>query len=126
MLACFVDQYPLLVIKLFNTILESNKSIPDWSIGMITPIFKKGSMYDPSNYRGISLLSCFGKLIMTLHNMEPGFIWNERHKETFNFNLTSDIIKRKFQYLLTLDELQPAQVANDIKTPFYLLLKNVN
>ena len=29
MLACCVENYPLLVIKLFNNILDSNKSIPD-------------------------------------------------------------------------------------------------
>ena len=35
---------------------------------MIAAIHKKGSKTDPSNYRGISLLSCFGKLFMTLLN----------------------------------------------------------
>ena len=66
MLACFVENYPFLVIKLFNTILDSNKAIPDWSTGMITPVFKRGSTSDPANYRGISLLSCFGKFFMSL------------------------------------------------------------
>ena len=68
MLAIFVTNYPLIVLKLFNTILKSNKPIPDWSIGMITPIFKKGPKDDPSNYRGIFLLSCFGKLFMAMLN----------------------------------------------------------
>ena len=66
MIACFVENYPFLVIKLFNTILDSNKVIPDWSTGMITPIFKRGSTSDPANYRGIFLLSCFGKRFMSL------------------------------------------------------------
>ena len=68
MLVFLVENYPLLVIKLFNIILDSNKAIPDWTIGMITPIFKTGSKCDPANYRGISLLSCFGKNVMTLLN----------------------------------------------------------
>ena len=35
----------------------------DWAIGLIVPIFKKkGSRFDPNNYRGITLLSCLGKL----------------------------------------------------------------
>ena len=68
MLACFGENYPFLVIKLFNTILDSNKAIPDWSTGMITPIFKRGSTSDPANCRVISLLSCFGKLFMSLLN----------------------------------------------------------
>ena len=66
MLACLVEKYPSLIIKLFNSILSNNKMIPSWSIGMITPIHKKGSKNDPENYRGISLLSCFGKLFTTL------------------------------------------------------------
>ena len=68
MISCFIEIYPLLTIKLFNVILHRNKTIPDWTMGMITAIFKKGSKTDPSNYRGISLLSCFGKLFMTLLN----------------------------------------------------------
>ena len=68
MISSFTEMYPLLSIKLFNDILDSNKPIPDWTIGMITAIFKKGSKTDPSNYRGISLLSCFGKLFTTLLN----------------------------------------------------------
>ena len=36
---------------------------PDsWSIGLIKPIYKKGSKNDPSNYRGITLLPVMGKL----------------------------------------------------------------
>ena len=66
MLSCLVENYPHLIIKLFNSILSSNKIIPSWSIGMIAPIHKKGSKADPENYRGISLLSCFGKLFTTL------------------------------------------------------------
>ena len=33
MIACFTEIYPLLTIKLFNSILDSNKVIPDWTIG---------------------------------------------------------------------------------------------
>ena len=68
MIACFTEIYPLLSLKLFLSILDTNIAIPDWTLGMITSIFKKGSKTDPNNYRGISLLSCFGKLFMTLLN----------------------------------------------------------
>ena len=48
-------------------------------IGLIRPIYKKkGSLNDPDNYRGISLLSCFGKLFTS--------ILNERLNEFLNDN----------------------------------------
>ena len=68
MLACFIHQYPKLVLKLFNTVLDTNKAPGDWSFGIINPLFKKGPKDDPSNYRGISLLSCLGKLFMSMLN----------------------------------------------------------
>ena len=55
--------------KLFNLILLSGKTPEDWAIGMIKPIFKKkGSADDPGNYRGITILSCFGKLFTSVVN----------------------------------------------------------
>ena len=68
MIKCFTDVYPLLTIKLFNDVLTTNKAIPDWTTAMIIPIHKKGSLSNPDNYRGISLLSCLGKLFMAMLN----------------------------------------------------------
>ena len=52
-----------LIVNLFNLILRTGHVPHDWSIGLIVPIFKKkGSKFDPNNYRGITLLSCLGKL----------------------------------------------------------------
>ena len=68
MIACFLEEYPLVVTKLFNIILDTNQNIREWSTGIITPIFKKGCQSDPTNYRGISLLSCFSKVFMTMLN----------------------------------------------------------
>ena len=49
--------------KLFNIILYTGIVPDDWAISIIRPIYKnKGDDTDPNNYRGISLLSCFGKL----------------------------------------------------------------
>ena len=58
-----------LVTKYFNLILESGIIPTDWKIGVIIPIFKKkGSVEDPDNYRGITLLSCIGKLFTAVVN----------------------------------------------------------
>ena len=42
--------------------------LPDWAISHIVPIHKTGSKSDPSNYRGISLLSCLGKVFLSVLN----------------------------------------------------------
>ena len=50
-------------------ILFSGKTPNEWSIGMIKPIYKqKGSCDDPNNYRGLTILSCFGKLFTSVIN----------------------------------------------------------
>ena len=47
---------------LFNLILNTGKIPTEWSMGYITPIYKgKGDPAQPDNYRGITVLSCFGK-----------------------------------------------------------------
>ena len=54
----------------FNLILNSGFVPSDWTKGIIKPIFKnKGSPDDdPDNYRGITLLSCLGKLFTSIIN----------------------------------------------------------
>ena len=55
--------------KLFNIILSTGIVPDDWAISIIRPIYKnKGYDTDPNNYRGISLLSCFGKLFTSCLN----------------------------------------------------------
>ena len=39
-----------------------------WYNGLITPIFKNGTKSDPSNYRGICVSSCLGKLFCSILN----------------------------------------------------------
>ena len=52
-----------LAVILFNLVLKTGFVPIEWCIGLIVPIFKKkGSPHDPNNYRGITLLSCLGKL----------------------------------------------------------------
>jgi len=56
-------------VKLFNIVFESG-IIPDlWSVGIICPIYKnKGDAANPDNYRGITILSCYGKLFTAVLN----------------------------------------------------------
>jgi len=56
-------------VKLFNRILHEGKIPEKWLIGLIVPIYKKkGDSKDPNNYRGITLLSCLGKLFTSVVN----------------------------------------------------------
>ena len=61
MISCFLELFSHVILTLFNTVLDKNVTIADWTTGMIAAIYKKGSKSDPENYRGISLLSCLGK-----------------------------------------------------------------
>ena len=66
MISCFLELYPHIILTLFNTILDKNVTIDEWTVGIITAIHKKGSKSDPENYRGISLLSCIGKFFTSV------------------------------------------------------------
>ena len=57
-----------MLLKFFNLILSSGDVLPDWVISFIVPIHKGGAKSDPSNYRGISLLSCLGKFFLSILN----------------------------------------------------------
>ena len=52
--------------KLFNEIFDSSIVPKEWCYSIITPIHKKGSLSNPNNYRGISLIDCICKIFVTI------------------------------------------------------------
>ena len=63
------DELLNLFCKYFNVVLDTGFVPEDWCIGVIIPIYKnKGASDNPDNYRGITLLSCVGKLFTALLN----------------------------------------------------------
>ena len=55
--------------KLFNIVFTSGVIPSSWTEGIICPIYKnKGDANNPDNYRGITVLSCFGKLFTSVLN----------------------------------------------------------
>ena len=59
----------LLYVMFSNMILDSGVMPSEWLIGMIVLIYKnKGDIEDVNNYRGITLLSCLGKLFTSILN----------------------------------------------------------
>ena len=66
------------VLKFFNKILDTGVIPEDWTIGVILPLFKDmGCPEDPGNYRGITLLSCLGKLFTAILNGRINKFMNE-------------------------------------------------
>jgi len=56
-------------VLLFNVVMESGMVPESWSIGIIKPLYKgKGDKGNIDNYRGITLLSCVGKLFTSCLN----------------------------------------------------------
>jgi len=59
---------PVLLL-LFNRVLDTGTIPENWTMGVIIPIYKeKGDQKSPDNYRGITLLSCMGKLFTSIIN----------------------------------------------------------
>ena len=54
--------------KLFNSIFNSGLYPEAWAKGCVVPIFKKGNIEDPNNYRGITIICCLGKLFTSILN----------------------------------------------------------
>ena len=51
---------------LFQKSLDESTVPHEWNVAEITPIFKKGSKHDPTNYRPVSLTSIISKLCESL------------------------------------------------------------
>ena len=64
--------------RLFTGLLRSGLFPANWSLGVITSIFKKGDPADPNNYRGITVGHVLGKLYAIVLNarLSP---WLEAH-----------------------------------------------
>ena len=59
-----------LYVAFFNLIFNSGVLPDSWLEGAIRPIYKKkGDSKSPENYRPITILSCFGKLFISMLNM---------------------------------------------------------
>ena len=54
---CVVD----FLVKLFNTLFDEDLFPDNWPEPIIFPLFKKGIVNGPNNYRGISLCDVRGK-----------------------------------------------------------------
>ena len=67
MLKSFGHLYPEFLSSFFTKLFFENKFPKLWTTGLITPMFRKGPKSSVSNYRGIMVLSCLGKLFKILN-----------------------------------------------------------
>ena len=69
----FLKNCPIHVLELatafFNLVLDTGYTPSEWSMGVIKPLYKgKGQRNNADSYRGITLLSCLGKLFTSVLN----------------------------------------------------------
>ncbi|MCG7875034.1 MAG: reverse transcriptase domain-containing protein [Candidatus Thiodiazotropha endolucinida] len=64
--------------NMFNNIFKIGYFPSSWSEGLVVPLHKKGSVNDINNYRGITLLSCVGKLFTRILNNRL-YEWGENY-----------------------------------------------
>jgi hypothetical protein len=63
---------------LFNVVLDTGIIPETWTTGIIIPVYKnKGCPTDPDNFRAITLISCLGKLFISIVNTRLIFFANE-------------------------------------------------
>ena len=66
------------ILRVFNYIFDCGIFPESWSEGLLVPLHKKGDINIVDNYRGITLLSIFGKLFTRMLNNQLNS-WAERY-----------------------------------------------
>ena len=66
MFKCGGETMEVMLYHLFNYLREREIFPEDWGRSEVVNLFKEGDKSDPGNYRGISLISCLGKLYLSL------------------------------------------------------------
>lgn len=79
----FIESFHILaghITDIFNNIFDSGCFPEVWSKGHIVPIYQKGDKLDVNSYRGITLLSNFGKLFTNVLNKRITDLCNSNTK----------------------------------------------
>jgi exonuclease III len=66
MYKCGGDKMIELLTILFNHLRNSETIAANWQEALMVNLFKDGDPTDPSNYRGIALISCLGKIYLSI------------------------------------------------------------
>ena len=75
-----LDWLQSILLDLFNLLLKEEQYPESWNKLIMIPIFKNsGSLHDPNNYRGITIISCLAKLFCVMVNTRI-YNWAEQHQ----------------------------------------------
>lgn len=77
----YLGNFSLIAISnIFNRILETGQIPSSWILIIINPIYKKGDVSDPANYRPISLIPVVTKIFTSILNNRLLNFLNSHHK----------------------------------------------
>ena len=69
MIKCTLHEIAPVLLPLYNRILNTGHFPSAWSKSILCPLFKAGSLTDPNNFRGISLIDVLNKILTgMMHN----------------------------------------------------------
>ena len=77
-----IDISAPIITSLCNTIIASQDYPDQWATALLVPVYKKGPLTDPANYRGISLLPIMSK-IFTKCVSSRMLIWAENNQKLY-------------------------------------------
>jgi len=66
MFKCGGEEMAKHLLRLFNWLRERESIPAEWQRSVVVNLFKEGDRADPGNYRGIALISCLGKLYLSM------------------------------------------------------------
>ena len=103
--------------KVFNGLLSRGEVPEQWTKAYVKPIFKKGSRYDPANYRPISLTSHLCKImerllvpVMTAFLLDNKVIPPNQHGFLPQRSTTTNLIKCLDDWTRAADAGQPTDI----------------
>lgn len=131
----FINSFDILgghITDIFNKVFDAGYFPQSWSMGYIVPIHKKGDKNVPNNYRGVTLLSNFGKLFTSVltNRVETWFEENNLLSDAqFGFRKGSSTVDAIFvlnnliqHYINTITRLPCAFI--DLKKAFDSVERN--
>lgn len=102
------------LVKLFNCIFKKGIFPEKWTKSIIVPLHKKGDLNDPNNYRGISLLSCVGKIFTGVLNQRL-MKWAEENTAITEAQAGFRRGRSTIDHIFTLHAIIEKQFANNTK-----------